>query len=147
MKSQNVVSSGGVIYRPVNGEFEVALISKGRIWCLPKGLIEEGETTEETAIREVREETGLAGEIVKKIGKIHYDFRREKHFFKTVHFFLLKFTKGSVDAHDFEVDTARWVPIAVGLHKLTYPNEKKILRKAKDILQPRNPNNFDTKRN
>ncbi len=136
MKTQNVVSSGGVIYRKVDGEFEVALISKGRIWCLPKGLIEKGETAEETAVREVREETGLAGEIVQKIGKIHYDFRKEKHFFKTVHFFLLKFTKGSVDAHDFEVDTAIWVPISDGIIKLTYVNEKKMLRKAIDILRP-----------
>lgn len=142
LRSQNVVSSGGVIYRAVNGEFEVALISKGRIWCLPKGLIEEGETAEETAVREVREETGLAGEIVQKIGKIHYDFRKEKHFFKTVHFFLLKFIKGSVDAHDFEVDSAKWVPLSDGLHKLTYPNEKKILRKAKDILKPQHFQRF-----
>lgn len=136
MKSQNVVSSGGVIYRKVNGEFEVALISKGRIWCLPKGLIEEGETAEETAVREVKEETGLTGEIVQKIGKIHYDFRKGKHFFKTVHFFLLKFIKGSVDAHDFEVDTAKWVPLSEGILKLTYLNEKKMLRKANDILRP-----------
>ena len=138
MRSQNVVSSGGVIYRTADGEFEVALISKGRIWCLPKGLIEEGETAEETAVREVREETGLAGKTVKKIGKIHYDFKRERHFFKTVHFFLLKFLEGSVDAHDFEVDTAKWVPISEGLHMLTYPNEKKILKKAENLLKPQN---------
>jgi 8-oxo-dGTP diphosphatase len=136
LKSQNVISSGGVIYRAVNGEFEVALISKGRIWCLPKGLIEEGETAEDTAIREVREETGLSGEIVKKIGKIHYNFKREKHFFKTVHFFLLKFVEGSVDNHDFEVDTVRWIPISEGLRKLTYPNEKKILKRALNTLKP-----------
>jgi 8-oxo-dGTP diphosphatase len=134
LRSQNVISSGGVIYHKEKGEYEVALISKGRIWCLPKGLIEAGETAKETAVREVREETGLTGKIVKKIGKIHYDFKKDRHYFKTVHFFLLEYMEGSVDAHDFEVDTVKWVPITRGLQMLTYPNEQKILHEAKEML-------------
>lgn len=139
MRSQQVVSSGGVIFRTVKGEFEVALISKGRLWCLPKGLIEAGETAEKTALREVREETGLEGEVLKKIGKIHYDFIKEKHFYKTVHFYLLKYITGSTDDHDFEVDTVKWFPISEGLRILTYPNEKRILKKANAMLRQENP--------
>lgn len=139
MKSQRVVSSGGVIFRTVDGTFEVALISRGKLWCLPKGLIEAGETAEETALREVREETGLAGQILKKIGKIHYDFIKEKHFFKTVHFYLLKFVEGSTDAHDFEADSVKWFPISEGLQILTYPNEKRMLEKANEILRQERP--------
>ncbi|TET58904.1 NUDIX hydrolase [Candidatus Bathyarchaeota archaeon] len=134
LRSQRIVSSGGVIFRTTNGEFEVALISRGKLWCLPKGLIEACETAEETALREIREETGLTGEILKKIGKIHYDFIKEKHFFKTVHFYLLKFIEGSIDDHDYEVDTVKWFPISDGLQILTYPNEKRILEKANKIL-------------
>ena len=135
MRSQRIVSSGGVIFRTLNGTFEVALISRGKLWCLPKGLIEAGETAEETALREIREETGLTGEILKKIGKIHYDFIKEKHFFKTVHFYLLKFIEGSIDDHDYEVDTVKWFPISDGFQILTYPNEKRILEKANKILR------------
>ena len=135
MRSQRIVSSGGVIFRTTNGTFEVALISRGKLWCLPKGLIEAGETAEETALREIREETGLTGEILKKIGKIHYDFIKEKHFFKTVHFYLLKFIEGSIDDHDYEVDTVKWFPISDGFQILTYPNEKRILEKANKILR------------
>ena len=135
LKTQRVVSSGGVIFRTVNGQFEVALISRGKVWCLPKGLIEQGETTEETALREVKEETGLEGEIVKKIGEISYNFFRRKRYFKTVHFYLLRHVGGSVNNHDFEADRVRWFPISEALQVLTYVNEIRTLKKAKEMLK------------
>jgi len=135
LKSQRVVSSGGVIFRTVNDQFQVALISRGRVWCLPKGLIEQGETAEETALREVKEETGLEGEIVNKIGEINYNFFKRKRYFKTVHFYLLKNVGGSVTNHDFEADRVRWFPISEALQVLTYVNEIRILKKAEKFLK------------
>jgi len=134
-ETQRVVSSGGVIFRVINGQFEVALISRRRVWCLPKGLIEKGETAEKTAMREVREETGLEGEIVEKIGEINYNFFRGKRILKIVHFFLLKYVGGSVRDHDFEADKVKWFPTSEALRVLTYVNERKILRKAEEMLK------------
>lgn len=134
-ETHRVISSGGVVFRVVNDQFKVALISRGRVWCLPKGLIEEGETAEETGLREVKEETGLDGEIVEKIGTINYNFFRGKRYFKTVHFFLLKHVGGSVSDHDFEADKVRWFPIPEALKILTYVNERRILRKAEKMLK------------
>jgi 8-oxo-dGTP pyrophosphatase MutT (NUDIX family) len=134
-EAQRVVSSGGVIFRVFNGRFEVALISRRRVWCLPKGLIEKGETTEKTALREVREETGLEGEIVDKIGEINYNFFRGRRYLKTVHFFLLKYVGGSIRDHDFEADKVRWFSTPEALQVLTYVNERKILRKAEKVLK------------
>jgi len=134
-ETQRVVSSGGVIFRVINGQFEVALISRRRVWCLPKGLIEKGETAEKTAMREVREETGLEGEIVEKIGEINYNFFRGKRILKLVHFFLLKYAGGSVRDHDFEADRVKWFTTSEALRVLTYVNERKILRKAEKMLK------------
>jgi len=135
LKSQRVISSGGVIFRTVNSQFEVALISRGKVWCLPKGLIEMGETAEETALREVREETGLEGEIVKRIGEISYVFFKRKRYFKMVHFYLIRHIGGSISNHDFEADRVKWFPISEAFKILTYPNERKILKKAEKILK------------
>lgn len=133
-ETERIVSSGGVISRMVNSEFEVALISRASVWCLPKGLIEKGETAEKAALREVKEETGLEGEIVEKIGETNYNFFRGKRYFKTVHFFLLKYVRGSLSNHDFEADRVKWFPISEALQILTYVNERRILKEAEEIL-------------
>ena len=134
-RTQRIVSSGGVIFRAIDGRFEIALISRGRVWCLPKGLIEHGETAEETALREVREETGLEGVIVDKIGRINYHFYRGKRYSKTVHFFLLQFVGGSVSDHDYEADSVKWFSTSEAVRLLTYVNERRICRKAEKILK------------
>jgi 8-oxo-dGTP diphosphatase len=133
------VSSGGVIFRKQNNRIEVALVAvkEGNVWCLPKGLIDKGEVPEKTALREVKEEAGLKGRIVKKLGEITYWFYIKKEnvkYKKTVHFFLMEYESGDISNHDWEVDNVAWFPINEALRKATYKGEKEMIQKAKDIL-------------
>ncbi len=134
------ISSGGVIFRKSDNSIEVALIAvRGRkAWCLPKGLIDKNEAPPETALREVREEAGLHGEIIEKIGHISYWYfinedRVKVH--KMVHFFLLKYIKGDTEDHDHEVDEARWFQIDEAIETLSYRSEKQIMQKAKGMIE------------
>ena len=133
-------SSGGVIFRPSPRGPEVALISRegSTVWCLPKGLIEEGESVEETALREVQEETGLKGKLLRKIGQIRYGYVSKEErakFFKVVTFFLIRRTGGSTRHHDFEVDEAAWFSLPKALKQLSYPSERNIMHKAAALIK------------
>ncbi|MBI3802657.1 MAG: NUDIX hydrolase [Nitrospirae bacterium] len=138
MKTRRHTSSGGVIFKAKENDIQVVLIShynqKGKlIWCLPKGSVEKGETLQETAVREVREETGIFGRILEKIGQIQYWFyskEEETKIFKTVHFYLLEFLTGNEKDHDSEVDEARWVALQEALGMLTHSSERAIMEKA-----------------
>jgi len=136
------VSSGGVIFRKNNASIEVTLIAVkgGRVWCLPKGIIDKGENSEETAVREVAEETGLTGKVIERLGEISYWYYvREENAKcrKTVYFFLLEYESGDVSDHDFEVNEAVWFPIDEAIQKATYKSERGILEKAKEMLEER----------
>ena len=133
-----VISSGGVVYRVENGIplFLLLTSNKRGIWCLPKGLIEENEDEVTTAMREVREETGVSRVKLRgKVGQIKYQFGfRAKTFDKTVHFFLFETdqTDSKVGTeHDFE----EWLPYDEALQSLSYPNEKEMLSKAWAMIQ------------
>lgn len=146
-------SSGGVIFRNSGNGIEVVLVAvnpvrkkfsngvKGkRVWCLPKGIVDKNEDSQVTAIREVKEETGLLGEIIDEIGKISYwyflkDENAKIH--KTVYFYLMRYKHGSTDEHDREVDDAQWFPIEEAIDKLAYKGEKEILQKAKKMIEER----------
>jgi 8-oxo-dGTP pyrophosphatase MutT (NUDIX family) len=107
-------------------------------WALPKGWVEQGEDLEQTAIREVREETGLQTRVLRKVDEISYEFySRADHdrISKTVHLFLLECLGGDTANHDTEVEEARWFLIDEATRKLTYKNEREALEKAALLLE------------
>ena len=115
---------------------KVALIGRtdrrGRLlWSLPKGHIEDYETVPMTAIREVREETGIEGEIIKRLGTIDYWFLSDgKRIHKTVHHYLLRFTGGELSNADAEITEVKWVPLKDLPRVLSYADERKLARRA-----------------
>jgi 8-oxo-dGTP pyrophosphatase MutT (NUDIX family) len=133
MISERLVSSGGVVFRRSGSEVFYLLLGfrKRRIWCLPKGLIEHGETEMEAAKREVMEETGLKSlKLIEKIGTIQYKFGyRERRFDKTVHFFLFE-THQVETTVGTEHDVYMWLPYEKAIQAMSYPNEREILEKA-----------------
>ena len=133
------ISSGGVIFRKEGSDLEIALVAvkEGKVWSLPKGLVEKGEEPPETAVREVREETGLSGKIVKKIGDIAYWYYIKDDNAKcrkTVHFYLLEYVSGTTLDHNWEVDAAEWVRIDDAEDRVSYKGDREIVRKAKEML-------------
>lgn len=139
--SRREISAGCVVYRTADSLTEVALIQPHdrKAWSLPKGLIERGEAPEIAAQREAREETGLSGTIVTKIDTIKYSYmaKWEKppaRIFKIVTFYLMKYTGGDPSQHDREVDRVEWFPIDQAIRSASYPQEKTVLRKAKELI-------------
>ncbi|MCM8811834.1 MAG: NUDIX hydrolase [Candidatus Omnitrophica bacterium] len=138
MRLKKRFSAGGVVFkRGREGVLRIILVSRagGSIWCLPKGHIDAGESTEEAALREVREETGVSAEIIRKVGDIRYVFVQDgSKISKKVSFYLMRYVRGSVKDHDFEVDEARWFDLSLAVKKNSYANERELLKKAGRIL-------------
>jgi 8-oxo-dGTP pyrophosphatase MutT (NUDIX family) len=142
MRRQLEISSGGVIYRRATEGIEVALTqtSRGPMWCLPKGRVEQSETLEQAAVREVREETGLHGLIRCPLRPIEYTYQARGEngdrtaVAKTVHFFLMEFRNGSTEDHDSEVADVRWFPLDVAGRLLHHAGERDVLALAKKAL-------------
>ncbi|HEY0429624.1 MAG TPA: NUDIX hydrolase [Pyrinomonadaceae bacterium] len=135
------VSAGGVAFRQIDSNYEIALIAvaPSNRWQLPKGLVDEGETPEIAALREVREEAGIEADLVEKIETIEYwyvgDRRGERvRFHKFVHFFLMKYRAGDVADHDHEVLEARWVRLEEAVRMLAFKGEKDVARKASGLI-------------
>lgn len=105
------------------------------LWSLPKGHIEDGETVEQTAVREVKEETGISAHVVRPLGTIDYWFVAERHrVHKTVHHFMLAADGGELSDEDVEVTEVGWVPLSELDTKLAYADERTLVRKARTLL-------------
>lgn len=127
-------SSGGVVVR---GAETIVIVPTRRgaqgqkVLALPKGHVDPGETPAETALREVREETGVEAELVEPLGEVRYFYQRDgKRIFKRVSFFLLAYVSGSLEDHDDEVEEARWMPLEEAAHALSYEGEREMAARA-----------------
>jgi 8-oxo-dGTP pyrophosphatase MutT (NUDIX family) len=136
-------SAGGVLVRSMQGRPWLAAVRPGGkpegVWALPKGLIDPGEGAQETALREVAEETGLEGEPVAKLGDVRYVYTWDgERIFKIVSFFLVRYRHGRIDdvppAHRHEVAEARWLPLEEAPRLLAYKGEKEMAEKALMML-------------
>jgi 8-oxo-dGTP pyrophosphatase MutT (NUDIX family) len=151
------ISAGGIVLRQISGTWHVALIEPQReeskparkrsraVLVLPKGLVDSGEKPAATAVREVREETGIHAEVVTKLADIKYVYVRTwgdgERVFKIVSFYLLRYLSGEIDdvtpEMRIEVKRALWVPLAEAAGQLVYRNERKVLQQAQTYLQER----------
>ncbi|RKS80378.1 NUDIX domain-containing protein [Motilibacter peucedani] len=131
-------SAGGLVVDM--GQMRAALIGRldrrGRLlWSLPKGHIEAGETTEDAAIREVEEETGIRGRVVAPLGTVDFWFVAEdRRVHKTVHHFLLEASGGELSDADVEVTEVAWVPIDQLRERLAYDGERRLVDTARRML-------------
>jgi 8-oxo-dGTP pyrophosphatase MutT (NUDIX family) len=135
---KTALAAGGVIYRRAPSGIEIVLVHRRReqLWALPKGTPEPEETIEETALREVREETGLLTAIIDVLGTVRYSFtsRAGRRVDKTVHHFLMEPTGGSFDDHDDEFDHVDWYNIHEAQRRLTHRNQLHILERADQLI-------------
>jgi 8-oxo-dGTP pyrophosphatase MutT (NUDIX family) len=130
---RNEHSSGGAVLSFRNGEPFVALIAtRGRTrWGLPKGAVSDGETSEQAALREVNEETGLDAAIVKPLDTIEYFFRASGTLIrKRVDFYLMNYVAGELTPQLSEVDDVEWVALPEAIQRASFDSEKKLLEMA-----------------
>lgn len=137
-------SAGGIVLRK-NAKDSIEILvcqhSQHHGWVFPKGLIGDtvkGEKKEETAVREVKEETGIIGKIIKELPPITYwyQFKGEK-IKKTVYYFLMDFVGGDISKHDHEMEKVEWLPKEKVMERLTYSSDKKIWKKAIPVIARR----------
>ena len=130
MSTERELSYGGVVVR--GGDVLVITpAGRRRVVALPKGGAEAGETGEQTAAREVREETGVEAVVTDRLGDVNYWYRRnDKRIYKTVRFYLCDYVSGDTADHDDEVDDARWIPLERARSELSYPGERQMIERA-----------------
>jgi 8-oxo-dGTP pyrophosphatase MutT (NUDIX family) len=134
------LSAGGAVVRDSNVIVVVPVkrdASRRRVLVLPKGHLDPGETDEVAAIREVGEETGVQAELIDKLGEVEYTYERHgRRRAKRVAFYLFEYRSGSLEDHDHEIETARWMPLEKAAEELTYPGEREIVRRVISRLAP-----------
>ena len=136
-------SAGGLVVELVRSVYLAAVIARrnraGRLeWCLPKGHLEGDETPEEAAVREIAEETGIQGEVLRRLGIIDYWFTGDdRRVHKVVHHFLLSAIGGALSVAgdpDGEAEDVEWVAVVDLPGRLAYPNERRLAEAALQVL-------------
>lgn len=141
LRSSSATSAGGIVIRYEAGIPHLVVGARrrerdGRTWTLPKGTPKAGETTEETAIREVAEETGLEVRITAPLSSISYAFVQSgTRIHKTVHYFLMEPTGGDLAQHDHEFDQVRWVAFDEAPMLLTFETERALVARARSAIE------------
>ena len=155
-------SAGGVVLRRMSGDWHIAVIEPQKegsekpapttparrkvarkvVFALPKGLVDEGEKPDQTALREVREETGVTASLISKLGDIKYVYVRTwgdgERVFKIVSFYLLRYQSGRIDDVSsemrIEVRRALWLPLGEAADRIAYSGERQMVRKALEYV-------------
>jgi 8-oxo-dGTP pyrophosphatase MutT (NUDIX family) len=136
LRNATATSAGGVVVRTRGGVSEVVVGERRRdrdvvTWTLPKGTPNPGETREETALREVTEETGLRVRIVEPLDDIRYRFvQHGTRIHKTVHYYVMEAVGGSLDEHDHEFASVRWISLPDALELLTFETERNLVARV-----------------
>ena len=136
LRTSTATSAGGIVVRYERGQPQLVVGSRrrerdGRTWTLPKGTPNEGESREQTALREVEEETGLAVRITGVLDSIEYWFVQSgTRIHKTVHYFLMEPIGGDLADHDHEFDEVRWIGFDTAATMLTFETERNLVAKA-----------------
>ncbi len=133
-------SAGGIVYKKNGGiKILVSQHSQHHGWVFPKGLIGdhvENEQKEETAIREVKEETGIEAEIEEELAPVEYWYAWEgEKIKKTVYYFIMKFVGGDTKNHDHEMEEVEWINYNDVASRLTYPSDKKVWKEAQELIK------------
>jgi 8-oxo-dGTP pyrophosphatase MutT (NUDIX family) len=137
-KTRNEHSSGGAVIDMRDGKPFVAMIAtRGRSrWGLPKGAVSQGETSEQAALREVKEETGLDAEVIGLLDTIEYFFRAGDTLIKkSVDFYLMHHLGGTLAPQLSEVDDVEWVPLSEGIERASFESERKLLSSAMEQIE------------
>lgn len=137
-KTRNEHSSGGAVIHLLDGRPHVAMIAtRGRTrWGLPKGAVSKGETSEQAALREVQEETGLLADIVAPLDTIEYFFRAGDTLIrKRVDFYLMHYVGGALTPQLTEVDDVEWVELSEAIRRASFESEKKLLSSAREQIE------------
>jgi 8-oxo-dGTP pyrophosphatase MutT (NUDIX family) len=142
LRTATATSAGGIVVRYEAGRPQLVVGSRrrerdGRTWTLPKGTPIRNETTEETAVREVAEETGLEVRITGPLSHIEYTFVQSgTRIHKTVHYFMMEPVGGDLERHDHEFDQVRWIDFADAPTVLTFETERALVAQAANVLAP-----------